>query len=53
MTSKLQVTQNLWERFGFRDNPFDTRALSLSPDSALSVAEAFGGRGEKSNECRL
>ena len=53
MTSKLQRTQNLWERFGFRDNPFDTRALSLSPDSALSVAEAFVGRGEKSNEWRL
>ena len=53
MTSKPRLTQNLWERFGFRDNPYDTRALSLSPESALSVAEAFVGRGEKSNEWRL
>ncbi len=38
----MELTQNLWERYGFRDNPFDTRALSLSPGSLLSVAEAFG-----------
>ena len=48
-----RLTQNLWERFGFRDNPYDTRALSLSPESALSVAEAFVGRGAKSHESQL
>jgi len=48
-----QLTQNLWERFGFRDNPFDTRALSLSPESPLSVAEAFVGRGDRSVESQL
>jgi hypothetical protein len=53
MTNRPRLTQNLWERFGFRDNPYDTRALSLSPESALSVAEAFVGRGEKSNEWQL
>jgi DNA-binding transcriptional ArsR family regulator len=47
------LTQNLWERYGFRDNPFDTRALSLSPGSLLSVAEAFVGRGMGSAESKL
>ena len=50
---KLELTQNLWERFGFRDNPFDTRALSLSPNNSLSVAEAFVGRGMESAESRV
>lgn len=47
------LTQNLWERYGFRDNPFDTRALSLSPGSLLSVADAFVGRGMASPESML
>jgi DNA-binding transcriptional ArsR family regulator len=47
------LTQNLWERFGFRDNPYDTRALSLSPESALSVAAAFVGRDKTSAEWQL
>jgi hypothetical protein len=47
------LTQNLWERYGFRDNPFDTRALSLSPGSLLSVAEAFVGRAMSSTESKL
>jgi hypothetical protein len=49
----MELTQNLWERYGFRDNPFDTRALSLSPGSLLSVAEAFVGRGMGSTESKL
>ena len=38
---RKNLTQNLWERFGFFDNPFDTRALSMSPDNKLSVSKAF------------
>lgn len=49
----VELTQNLWERYGFRDNPFDTRALSMSPGSLLSVAEAFVGRGMNSTESKL
>jgi DNA-binding transcriptional ArsR family regulator len=49
----VELTQNLWERYGFRDNPFDTRALSLSPGSLLSVADAFVGRGMNSTESKL
>ena len=47
------LTQNLWERYGFRDNPFDARALSLSPGSLLSVADAFVGRAMNSTESKL
>ena len=45
-----ELTQNLWERYGFRDNPFDTRALSMTPDSKLSVSQAYIGRGDRSQE---
>lgn len=48
-----ELTQNLWERFGFRDNPFDTRALSLTTESCLSVANAFVGHDKRSSESSL
>ncbi len=50
---KFELSQNLWERFGFLDNPFDTRALSLAATNPLSVAEAFVGRGIESAESRI
>jgi len=50
---KFELAQNLWERYGFTDNPFDTRALSLAPTSSLPVSKAFVGRGEDSKETRL
>ena len=53
MAADLKLTQNLWERFGFSDNPYDTRALSLSPATSLSVAAAFVGRDKKSTEWQL
>lgn len=46
-------TQNLWERFGFRDNPFDTRALSVSPEAALPVSAAYVRRQSSTIEHRL
>lgn len=53
MPADSRLTQNLWERFGFSDNPYDTRALSMSPGSALSVAAAFVGRDRASAEWQL
>lgn len=50
---KFELTQNLWERYGFTDNPFDTRALSMSPTSSLPVSRAFVGRGRDSKETML
>jgi len=47
------LTQSLWERYGFRDNPPDTRTLSLSPGSLLTVADAFVGRAMTSPESNL
>lgn len=49
----MELTQNLWERFGFRDNPFDTRALSLSSNALLPITKAFVGRGMDSEESRV
>ncbi len=43
-----ELTQNLWERYGFSANPFDTRALSLSDGALLSVSDAYVSRGEGS-----
>jgi Cdc6-like AAA superfamily ATPase len=40
-------TQNLWERYGFSDNPFDTGALSLS--NAARLMDAYVARGDPSN----
>lgn len=37
----MELTQNLWERYGFTGNPFDTRALSLSSQAPLSVEHAY------------
>ena len=48
-----ELTQNLWERYGFAQNPFDTRALSLSEGTSLSVAEAYVSRGKGSNEAMI
>jgi len=37
----MELTQNLWERYGFTGNPYDTKALSLSKAAPLSVQEAY------------
>ncbi len=37
----MELTQNLWERYGFTGNPFDTRALSLSSEAPLSIKNAY------------
>ena len=37
----MELTQNLWERYGFTDNPYDTKALSLSKAAPLSVQDAY------------
>ena len=49
----MDLTQNLWERFGFRDNPYDTRALSLSSDSLLPIQKAYIGRDDASEESQV
>jgi hypothetical protein len=42
----MELTQNLWERYGFTDNPYDTKALSLSKAASLSVQAAYIPRAE-------
>ena len=35
---------NIWEKYGFKANPFSTNALSLHHDSELPIDQAFVGR---------
>jgi len=45
-----ELSQNIWERYGFRGNPFDTRALSASAGAFLLIAQAIVGRGMEASE---
>ncbi|MGJ8726654.1 MAG: hypothetical protein ACSHYB_19065 [Roseibacillus sp.] len=47
MESSPPLTQNLWERFGFRGNPFDTNPLPLDYGSGLTVINAYIERSGK------
>ena len=49
----MELTQNLWERYGFTDNPYDTKALSLSKAAPLSVEEAYIPRAESATTADL
>ncbi|NUM37390.1 MAG: DeoR family transcriptional regulator [Candidatus Brocadiae bacterium] len=35
---------NIWEAYGFKENPFNTRPLSLYGENLLSIEKAFVGR---------
>jgi hypothetical protein len=48
-----ELSQNIWERYGFRGNPFNTQALSASAESILPIAQAIVGRGMESPESQL
>jgi hypothetical protein len=49
----MELTQNLWERYGFTDNPYDTKALSLSNAASLSVQAAYIPRAEAATTADL
>lgn len=49
----MELTQNLWERYGFTDNPYNTQALSLSKAAPLSVQEAYIPRAESATTADL
>ncbi len=49
----MELTQNLWERYGFTYNPYDTKALSLSKAAPLSVQEAYIPRAESATTADL
>lgn len=46
----MELTQNIWERYGFRGNPFDTGALSATAESLLPISQAIVGREMDSPE---
>jgi hypothetical protein len=49
----VDLSQNIWGRYGFRGNPFDTGALSASADSLLPIAQAIVGREMEAPESRM
>lgn len=49
----MELTQNLWERYGFTDNPFNTKALSLNKAAPLSVQDAYVERDTSPTSSRL
>lgn len=49
----MELSQNIWARYGFRGNPFDTGALSASADALLPIAQAIVGREMESPESRM
>jgi hypothetical protein len=49
----VELSQNLWTRYGFRANPFDTGALSASADALLPIAQSIVGRDVESPESRM
>lgn len=46
------LSQKIGRKFGFKDNPFDARALSLHVDNVLPISQAFVGRDLSSPESR-
>jgi hypothetical protein len=49
----MELSQNIWGRYGFLGNPFDTGALSASADALLPIAQAIVGREMESPESRM
>jgi len=49
----MELVQNIWTRYGFRDNPFDTAALSATAGDLLPIAKAIVGRGMDSPESKM
>jgi hypothetical protein len=49
----MELTQDIWSRYGFRGNPFDTMALSASAQSLLPIGQAIVGRGMESPESKM
>ena len=49
----MELIQNVWTRFGFRGNPFDTAALSASGSALLPIAQAIVGREMESPESKM
>lgn len=49
----MELIQNIWTRFGFRGNPFDTAALAAAAESLLPIAQAIVGREMESPESKM
>ena len=52
MNLERNCGENIWEAYGFRGNPFDTKALSVQPGGSLPIKDAFVG-SQTTEEMRL
>ncbi|NUM37433.1 MAG: HTH domain-containing protein [Candidatus Brocadiae bacterium] len=50
--NEIYVGQDLWEKYGFHTNPFDTNPLTAE-SSFLPIAEAMVGRGSDTKESQI
>lgn len=48
-----ELEQNIWPRYGFKANPYDTNALTSQVDSLLPIAQAIVGRDMAQDESRI
>ena len=46
-----ELTQNIWARYGFRDNPYDTKALSITNN--LPITKAYIEREDSPDARRI
>lgn len=52
MPGTISIGQDLWEKYGFSSNPFDTSPLT-AVSSLLPIGEALVGRGMETKESQL
>ncbi len=49
----INLAQNVWEIYGLKGNPFDTRALSIVSETLLPISKAFVGRSPLTREFKV
>ena len=49
----MELIQDIWSRYGFQGNPFDTAALSASAGTLLPIGKAIVGRDVESTESKM
>lgn len=49
----MMVAQDIWEGYGFKDNPFNVSPLSYTEDALFPIEKAFVGRSTQSPEFKL
>lgn len=48
-----ELRQNFWPKYGFRNNPYDTNALTIYSDAVLPIQKAYVGRESDCKESQI